>query len=59
MKWPILPKVKETHFNEINKINPVAEFLKNRFGFDVDQCSFCTDENETLEHLSHNAFGVT
>ena len=51
IKWPILPKIKETHFKVINKMYPVAELLKKRFGFEVDQCSFCSNENETVEHL--------
>lgn len=51
IKWPVLPKVKETHFKIINKIYLVAELLQKRFGFEVDKCSFCSDEDETLEHL--------
>ncbi len=51
LKWPVLPKVKETHFKVINKIYPVADFLKKRFGYEVDKCSFCGNDDETLEHL--------
>ncbi len=51
IKWSILPKVKETHFKILNKIYPVSEFLKKRFTFEVDLCSFCNNEDETLEHL--------
>lgn len=44
IKWPILPKAKETQFKIIiiNKIYGI---------FQVDQCSFCNDKSETLEHL--------
>lgn len=51
IKWPISPKVKETHFKIIYKIYPVAEFLRRRFKFDVDPCVFCEEADETLEHM--------
>lgn len=50
VKWPISPKVKETHFKIINKIYLVADFLKRRFGFEVEPCGFCNEAEETLEH---------
>lgn len=54
IKWPILPKVKETHFKIINKMYPVSDFLKRRFKFEVDLCYFCNSEEETVEHLFYS-----
>lgn len=51
IKWPVFPKVKETHFKIINNIYPVSEFLKRRFKFEVNLCSFCDSACETLHHL--------
>lgn len=51
IKWPISPKIKETHFKIIYKIYPVADFLKKRFKFEVDPCIFCEAAEETLEHM--------
>lgn len=51
MKWPIPPKVKEVQFKMINGYNPVAKTLRRRFKFEVDNCVFCNEEPETLEHL--------
>uniref|UniRef100_A0A3P9JF49 Reverse transcriptase domain-containing protein n=1 Tax=Oryzias latipes TaxID=8090 RepID=A0A3P9JF49_ORYLA len=51
IKWPVLPKVKETHFKIINKYYPVSDFLQSRFKFDVESCIFCNSNEETLEHL--------
>lgn len=51
IKWPISPKIKETHFKIFHKVYPVAEFLKNRFKFEVDLCTFCNSADETLEHM--------
>ena len=46
IKWPIAPQVKE-NFKIIHKIYPVAEFLKRRFKFVVDPCTFCNMAEET------------
>lgn len=35
VKWPIPPKVKETHFKICHKIYPVSNFLHKRFKFVV------------------------
>jgi len=51
IKWPMSPKVKETHLKIIYKIYPVADFLKKRFKFEVDPCAFCELADETLEHM--------
>lgn len=51
VKWPVSPKVKETHFKIVNKIYPVAEFLKRRFRFEVEPCVFCNGSDETIEHM--------
>lgn len=51
IRWPVSPKVKETHFKIIRNIYPVAEFLKKRFKFVVDACVFCGKLEETVEHL--------
>lgn len=51
IKWPIPPKVKETHFKLINKIYPTAEFLRQRFKFEVDPCAFCNESEESLDHM--------
>lgn len=40
IKWPISPKVKETHFKIINNIHSVSEFLK-RFKFEVNLGGSC------------------
>ena len=50
IKWPVSPKVKETHFKIIN-VYPTAAFLHKRFGFEVDPCHFCGECEETLEHV--------
>lgn len=51
IKWPVSPKVKETHFKIINKMYPTAAFLSKRFRFEVDPCTFCGENEETLEHM--------
>ena len=51
VKWPISPKVKETHFKIINKIYPVSMLLERRFKFVADPCVFCKSAVESLEHL--------
>lgn len=42
---------KKTHFKIIINIYPVFEFLKRRFKFEVDLCSFCNSACETLQRL--------
>lgn len=39
------------HFKIINKISAVAEFLKKKIKFEVDQCPFCNRDNEKLDNL--------
>lgn len=51
VKWPIPPKVKETHFKICHKIYPVSNFLHKRFKFDKAGCAFCDFTDESLEHL--------
>ncbi len=51
VKWPIPPKVKETHFKLCHKIYPVSNFLHKRFKFDKAGCAFCGFTDESLEHL--------
>lgn len=51
MKWPIPPKIKEMQFKIINGYYPAAAMLKKRFGFEVEPCVFCSQEDETIEHL--------
>lgn len=51
MRWPIPPKVKEMQFKIINGYYPTAAMLRKRFGFEVEPCAFCSQEDETLEHL--------
>ncbi len=51
VKWPIPPKVKETHFKICHKIYPVSNFLHKRFKFDKAGCAFCGFTDESLEHL--------
>lgn len=53
-KYPIAPKMKEVHFKILNGIYPSAEFLRCRFGFEHNNCSFCDDEIETTEHLFYD-----
>lgn len=43
--------MKETHFKIINNIYPVGHLLKRRFKFEVDPCTFCNQEEETVCHL--------
>ncbi len=50
-KWPISPKVKETHFKIIYKIYPVADFLRKRFKSEGDPCVFCEAAEETLDRV--------
>lgn len=38
---PVAPKVKETHFKIFNSIYPSSEFLRCRFNFEENVCSFC------------------
>ena len=51
IKWPISPKVKETHFKIINNVYPTATFLHKRFSFELDPCHFCGEREETLEQM--------
>ncbi len=51
VKWPVLPKVKETHFNICHKIYPVSNFLHKLFKFDKAGCAFCDFTDESLEHF--------
>lgn len=50
-KFPLAPKAKEVHFKIINGIYPSREFLSCRFGLEVNNCSFCTDQIETTDHI--------
>ncbi|XP_014881606.1 uncharacterized protein LOC106942783 [Poecilia latipinna] len=51
VKWPLSPKVKETHFKISHNIYPVAKFLHKRFKFDLTCCAFCECPEESLNHL--------
>ncbi len=51
VRWPVPPKVKETHFKVVHTVHPVAEFLKRRLKCEADPCSFCHVSEESLEHL--------
>lgn len=51
LKFPVAPKAKEVHFKILNGVYPSREFLRCRFGFNVNCCSFCDDQIETTEHL--------
>uniref|UniRef100_A0A3B3HKX7 Reverse transcriptase domain-containing protein n=1 Tax=Oryzias latipes TaxID=8090 RepID=A0A3B3HKX7_ORYLA len=53
-KYPLPPKMKETHFKIISKIYPVGDFLHKRFKFESEPCIFCSSETETLEHLFYS-----
>lgn len=50
LKFPINPKAKEIHFKILNGVYPSSQLLRQRFGFETDNCIFC-DENESSEHL--------
>ena len=39
MSYPVLPKVKETHFKIVSGIYPASDFLHKRFEFAVDPCT--------------------
>ena len=50
-KFPTAPKAKEVHFKILNRVYPSSEFLRNRFNFDHNNCSFCDEDIVTSEHL--------
>ncbi|KAF7650888.1 hypothetical protein LDENG_00119260 [Lucifuga dentata] len=50
LKFPITPKAKELHFKTLNGVYPSSDFLRQRFGFETNNCIFC-DECETTDHL--------
>lgn len=54
VKWPISPKVKETHFEIINYIYPMGQFLERSFKLVLDPCTFCNQEVETISHCFLN-----
>ena len=50
LNFPITPKIKEMHFKILNGVYPSNEFLRQRFGFETNKCTFCEDI-ETTDHL--------
>ncbi len=52
VKWPIPPKVKETHFNICHKIYSVSNFLHKQFKFDQVSCAFCDFTDEFTDELN-------
>lgn len=48
---PLSPKVKEVHFKIINEVYPTNEFLRRKFNLDVNACTFCESDIESLDHL--------
>ncbi|KAF7643665.1 hypothetical protein LDENG_00235560, partial [Lucifuga dentata] len=50
LNFPITPKAKELHFKTLNGVYPSSDFLRQRFGFETNNCIFC-DECETTDHF--------
>lgn len=40
MSFPVAPKAKESHFKIFNGIYPSSEFLRQRFNFEENTCTF-------------------
>uniref|UniRef100_A0A1A7XB67 Reverse transcriptase domain-containing protein n=2 Tax=Iconisemion striatum TaxID=60296 RepID=A0A1A7XB67_9TELE len=51
LKFPIPPKAKEVHFKILNDVYPSKEFLHSKFNIGENDCTFCNDNIETVEHL--------
>lgn len=51
ISFPLPPKAKEINFKILNEIYPTNEYLRLRFNFDMNNCVFCEEEIESLEHL--------
>lgn len=47
----VCKQIAEMQFKIINGYYPAATILKKRFGFEVEPCVFCSQEEETIEHL--------
>lgn len=51
LSLPVSPKAKETHLKIINDIYPCNDFLRQRFNFEKNDCTFCESQIESLKHL--------
>jgi len=51
ISFPVAPKAKETHFKIFNGVYPSSEFLRQRFNFEENACTFCQVDIETTDHL--------
>ena len=51
LSFPVPPKVKEVHFKMLYEIYPCNDFLNQRFNLDLNVCTFCNSDIETVEHL--------
>ncbi len=50
-KFPITPKAEEMQFKIINDIYPCMEFLWLKLITDLNECTVCKSEKETMERL--------
>lgn len=51
ISYPLPPKVKELNFKILNEIYPTKHFLNIRFNIEMNNCTFCEKDTETLHHL--------
>ena len=51
LKFPVQPKIKETHFKILYDIYPSGEFLSVRFNFDMTLCKFCNSSPDDTKHI--------
>ena len=57
LSFPVPPKAKEVYFKML-EIYLCNDLLRQRFNLDLNVCTFCNSDIETMEHLIFSIYKI-